>query len=80
MVRRMALEFLKPARIDDILEVTTRVRATTAATLTLDQRISRGDLLLFSAEVMVVLMSAAGKPLRLSAHLRGALQAKKPLS
>jgi acyl-CoA thioester hydrolase len=80
VVRRMALEFLKPARIDDILEVTTRVRATTAATLTLDQRISRGDLLLFSAEVMVVLMSAAGKPLRLSAHLRGALQAKKPLS
>ena len=80
VVRRMALEFLKPARIDDILEVTTRVRATTAATLTLDQRISRGDLLLFTAEVMVVLMSAAGKPLRLSAHLRDALQAKKPLS
>ena len=40
VVRRMALEFLKPARIDEVLEVTTRVKATTAATLTLDQRIS----------------------------------------
>ena len=76
VVRRMALEFLKPARIDEILEVTTRVATITAATLTLDQRISRGEVLLFSAEVMVVLMSAAGKPLRLSAHLRDALQAK----
>jgi acyl-CoA thioester hydrolase len=76
VVRRMALEFLKPARIDEILEVTTRVGAMTAATLSLDQRISRGEVLLFTAEVMVVLMSAAGKPLRLSAHLRHALQGK----
>jgi len=80
VVRRMALEFVKPARIDEILEVTTRVGALTAATLTLDQRISRGEVLLFSADVMVVLMSAAGKPLRLSAHLRHALQAKNPLA
>ena len=80
VVRRMALEFLKPARIDEILEVTTRVGAMTAATLSLEQRISRGEVLLFTAEVMVVLMSAAGKPLRLSAHLRHALQGKNPLA
>jgi acyl-CoA thioesterase FadM len=30
---------------------------------------------LFTAEVMVVLVSQSGKPLRLSAALRGALQA-----
>jgi acyl-CoA thioester hydrolase len=76
VVRRMALEFLRPARIDEILEVTTRVAGSTAATLSLDQRISRGQTLLFTAEVMVVLMSAAGKPLRLSGRLRDALQAK----
>src|SRR5262245_65211923 len=77
VVRRMALEFLRPARIDEILEVKTRVAASTAATLTLDQRISRGQTLLFTAEVMVVLMSASGKPLRLSPRLSDALQAKK---
>jgi acyl-CoA thioester hydrolase len=76
VVRRMALEFLRPARIDEILEVTTRVAASTAATLVLDQRISRGQTLLFTAEVMVVLMSTAGKPLRLSAGLRDALRVK----
>jgi acyl-CoA thioester hydrolase len=73
VVRRMQLEFLKPGRIDDVLEVETRVRDMTAATLTLDQRIRRGDMLLFTAEVMVVLVSASGKPVRLSVALRDAL-------
>ena len=75
VVRRMALEFLKPARIDEVLEVVTRAKATTAATLVLDQRISRDGVELFTAEVTVVLVSASGKPLRLSAALREALQA-----
>jgi acyl-CoA thioester hydrolase len=74
-VRRMALEFLKPARIDEVLEVASRVKETTAATLVLDQRVSRDGTDLFTAEVMVVLVSVSGKPLRLSAALRDALQA-----
>jgi acyl-CoA thioester hydrolase len=73
VVRRMALEFLKPARIDEVLEVTTRLKDLTAAAMTLDQRISRDGTELFTAEVMVVLVSSAGKPLRLSAALREAL-------
>ena len=74
VVRRMTLEFLRPARIDDILEVRTRVKETTAATLTLDQRISHAGREIFTAEVMVVLVSRSGKPLRLSSALREALQ------
>jgi acyl-CoA thioester hydrolase len=74
VVRRMRLEYLKPARIDEVLEVTTRMKESSAATLTLDQRVSRDGVELFTAEVMVVLMSSAGKPLRLSAALRAALQ------
>jgi len=76
VVRRMAIEFLKPARIDEILEVATRVKDITAATLVLDQRIGRDDVELFTAEVMVVLISRSGKPLRLSSALRAALQNK----
>jgi acyl-CoA thioester hydrolase len=76
VVRRMALEFQKPARIDEVLEVTTRAKEVTAATLTLDQRISREGVLLFTAEVMVVLISSSGKPLRLSSAIRDALQDK----
>jgi acyl-CoA thioester hydrolase len=75
VVRRMALEFLKPARIDEVLEVATRAKETTAATLVLDQRIGRDGVELFTAEVTVVLVSVSGKPLRLSAALREAMQA-----
>jgi acyl-CoA thioester hydrolase len=74
VVRRMALEFLKPGRIDEVLEVVTRVKATTAATLVLDQRIGRDGVELFTAEVTVVLVSVSGKPLRLSAGLREAMR------
>lgn len=74
VVRRMTIEFLKPGRIDEVLEVTTRVKQTTAATLLLDQRIARDGVELFTAEVMVVLVSRSGKPQRLSRALRDALQ------
>jgi acyl-CoA thioester hydrolase len=54
--------------------VTTRAKAWSAATLTLDQRVTRDGRELFTAEVMVVLISASGKPLRLTSALREALQ------
>ena len=75
VVRRMGIEVLRPARIDEVLEVTTRAKELTAATLTLDQRVARNGVDLFTAEVMVVLISASGKPLRLTTALREALQA-----
>lgn len=74
VVRRMALEFLRPARIDEVLEVTTRVKQLTAATLTLEQTILRDGVPIFSAEVMVVLVSLSGKPQRLGERLRRAFE------
>jgi acyl-CoA thioester hydrolase len=74
VVRRMRLDYLKPARIDDILEVTTRVTAIGAATLTLDQRISRDGQEIFQAEVYAALVSTSGRVLRISKALRNAMQ------
>ena len=74
VVRRMGLEFLKPARIDEIPQVETRVHEIGAAHLVLDQRISRGVTGLFTAQVTVVLVSVSGKPMRLSLAIRGAFQ------
>ena len=73
VVRRMNLEYLKPARIDEVLEVTTRVKELGAASLVLDQRIARAGVPLFEAEVTVVLVSQSGRVLRLSKALRGAM-------
>jgi acyl-CoA thioester hydrolase len=73
VVRRMGLEFLSPARIDDVLEVETRVQEIGAATLTLAQAVSRAGRRLCEAEVMVVLVSRSGKPQRLGRMIRDAL-------
>ncbi|MFZ4807572.1 MAG: YbgC/FadM family acyl-CoA thioesterase [Hyphomicrobiaceae bacterium] len=75
VVRRMGLEFRRPARIDEVLEVGTRVAEMGAAHLVLDQRITRDGVELFTAEVMVVLVSMAGKPLRLAREVRAAFGA-----
>ncbi|MDH4980890.1 YbgC/FadM family acyl-CoA thioesterase [Hyphomicrobium sp. D-2] len=72
VVRRMTFDYLKPARIDDLLEVVTRVKAVGAASLTLSQSVQRNGVVLVEAEVTVVLITVSGKPLRISGALREA--------
>lgn len=75
VVRRMNCDFLRPARMDDLLEVETRVKALGGASVTLLQAISIDGRRIFEAEVTVVLVSISGKPLRLSDAVRGAFEA-----
>ena len=73
VVRRMTLDYLKPAKIDDVLEIETRLKTMTAASLTLRQIIRRGEQPLFEADVTVVLVSQSGKPLRIPAEIKSAI-------
>ena len=72
VVRRMSLEYLKPARIDDVLEVETRLVEMSAAAMMLEQVVVRRGVRIFEARVQVVLVSVSGKPQRLSKRLRDA--------
>ncbi|MGI9522366.1 MAG: YbgC/FadM family acyl-CoA thioesterase [Hyphomicrobiaceae bacterium] len=73
VVRRMSLDFHRPARIDNILEVCTRICEIRAASLTLDQEICDESGKVFDARVLVVLLGLSGKPQRLSRRLRSAM-------
>jgi len=75
VVRRLTLDYLKPARIDDLIEIVTGLAAITSATLTLNQTVRRDAVTLAKAEVLVVLVSAAGKPVRLPERLKQAFAA-----
>jgi acyl-CoA thioester hydrolase len=77
VVRRLLLDYLAPARIDDVLEVTTRLAAATAASLVLDQRIAHAGREVCVAEVTVVLVSQAGRVQRLPAALRAAFAGER---
>ena len=78
LVRRMIIDFLRPGKMDDVLEVETRVKELGGASVTLIQTITCESRRLFEAEVTVVLVSMAGKPLRLSDHVRGGFEGRKP--
>lgn len=74
-VRHMVIDYLKPARIDDLLEVRTVLGTVSGASLTLDQEVVRDEETLFTARVKVVLVNGAGKPRRMPAWVRARLQA-----
>ena len=74
VVRRVEIDFLKPGRMDDVLEVVTSCAEIGNASLVLDQEIRRDNVTLARAKISVVLVSHAGKPQRLGQLVRGALQ------
>jgi acyl-CoA thioester hydrolase len=53
VVRSMQIDFLKPARMDDVLDVVTWPVAVKGASITLAQEVRRGDVVLVKAEVRV---------------------------
>ncbi|HET6521274.1 MAG TPA: YbgC/FadM family acyl-CoA thioesterase, partial [Geminicoccaceae bacterium] len=75
-VRRCTIDYLAPARLDDLLEVRTRLLRLGGATLDLSQRVCRGDdgAALAALELTLVRLDGRLRPLRLPRRLRAALQ------
>jgi acyl-CoA thioester hydrolase len=69
-VRRVLADYLRPAVFDDALVVRTQLAGIGGARLDLLQEVSRGEELLFTAEVTLVCMSLEGKAQRLPEALR----------
>lgn len=69
-VRRVEADYHHPARFDDELEVRTSVVTVTGARLVMDQRVLRGEELIFSAQVTIVCINETGHPARLPANIR----------
>src|SRR3712207_9229001 len=63
-VRRMTIDFLKPARMDDVLVVRTRTEEVRGASLVIAQTIRRGEEAILTADVRVAAL-AAGRPARI---------------
>lgn len=72
--RHMEIDFLKPARIDDLLEVDTRLDEAKGARVVLAQTVSCGGQILVGARVTIAVISKDGRPRRLPALLLARLQ------
>jgi acyl-CoA thioester hydrolase len=71
VVRSMTIDFLKPARMDDVLHILTEPDEVKGASVMLRQRVMRGDELLVEAHVRVAFISGGRarpipKPLRIA--------------
>jgi acyl-CoA thioester hydrolase len=71
VVRTMQIEFLKAARMDDMLEVVTETEEVKGASVTLHQQVMRDDEMLIDAHVRVAFVSGGRarpipKPLRVA--------------
>jgi acyl-CoA thioester hydrolase len=75
MIRRMACDFVKPARFDDVLTVETRPGEVRGARFGILQQVMRGEEVLFRADVLAVLVDGRGRPRRvpsdMAAHFGG---------
>ncbi len=73
VVRRMALEYLRPARMDDELVVATRLVELRGASMLLAQEIARGGETLLTAEVTVA-ATKRGRATRIPEAVRAAAE------
>jgi acyl-CoA thioester hydrolase len=76
VVRAISIEFLKPGRMGDVLEVATEPEEVRGASITLRQRVTRGGDTLIEARVRVAFVSG-GKARRIPTALRTAMGADR---
>ncbi len=75
VVRAMAIEFLKPAHMDDLLQVVTMPEDIKGASISLVQSVERGGQVLVEARVRVAFV-AGGKAQRIPKPLRDAMESR----
>jgi acyl-CoA thioester hydrolase len=74
-VRHLAVDFLRAARIDDLLEVETEALAISGARLTLRQTLFRGPEVIAIAQLVIAAITREGRPTRLPKAVTAAFSA-----
>jgi acyl-CoA thioester hydrolase len=79
-VKRLAIEYVAPGRLDEALLVVTTVEALRGASVDLRQQVKRGDTMLTDSTLTLVCMNQAGRPVRLPSDARRALNERVIMS
>lgn len=69
VVRRALVEYRAPAKLEDLLQIQTRVLEVKKASVKVHHEVTRSDQLLVSMEVLLAFISEKGKPLPIPASL-----------
>lgn len=74
VVRHMDIDFVKPARIDEMIEIRTCVDTIKGARMVLDQKAWRGEDLLAATKVTIAVLGADSRPRRIPALVKQRLE------
>ena len=72
-VRRVEVDYLAPARLDDLLDVATTITDISGARVTLTQEIRRGGAVLVRLVVVLAALDRQQQPARIPTEIRGLL-------
>jgi acyl-CoA thioester hydrolase len=72
-LRRLEIEYIRPARIDDVVEVHTTARSLTGARMEADQAITCKGQVLTRGSVEACIITLSGKPRRIPPEIRDKL-------
>jgi acyl-CoA thioester hydrolase len=73
VVRRCEIDYLKPAKLDDLLTIETEAAKLGGASVELRQRVLRDHEVLAELKVLVVCIGKDGRPARIPEYVRGAI-------
>jgi acyl-CoA thioester hydrolase len=73
-VRKVDADYLKPAKFDDELQVTTELTSLGGARIALCQEVWRGAERLFTAQIVLVCLQDGGHPARIPPEVRRLIQ------
>ena len=72
-VRRCEINYLQPSHLDNQIEVRTRIQKIGGASMDMGLDIHRSDEHIVRAKVRLACVGRSGRPQRLAAHIRAAL-------
>ncbi len=75
VVRGCEVEYLKPARLDDLVEVATGVKSIKGASFILTQDVERDGEVLVTTEIRIACIDGEGRAARIPAEVRSAMSA-----
>lgn len=77
VVRRVVADYLRPARLDDLLAVRTRIAALGGASVTMEQTLSCHNSVACSLEVLLVCVGEDLRPMKFPARVKQAFEGMK---
>ena len=65
IVKSCKIEYKKPAKFEDSLEIISKIKTISKSSFTMDQMIKRKEEIISESEVVLVTVNAEGKPIRI---------------